>query len=275
MNNNIVNTNRLIYTTSEFAKSSLMYLQEGGVSKTLKKHTSSREYLDSFLFFIVLDGYGYLNYDGKKIKLSKNEAAFINCNKPYSHTSDNWKISWIHFNGNNMKNIYDKYLNRNGKISFKVSKEYEDVIVSIIELANSDDFLKDMNINAKLSNLLFMIMSNTIYSNDTNRNRIYNINDIKDYIDNNYSKEISLETISNTFYINKFYLTRLFKETFGTTIINYLNRVRITKSKELVRYSNNNLDDIARSVGFKDQNYYSRIFKKIEGISPREYKRKW
>lgn len=273
MNNSVVSTNKVFFTPSEFSKASLLYLQEVGITKTLKKHTSSRKYLDSYLFFVVLEGNGSLDYGNKKFSLSKNDAIFIDCDRKYSHTSDNWKIAWIHFNGNSMKNIYNEYLNRNGKICFNSDKRYIDIIVNILNLANSNNYSKDLGINAKLSELLLMIMSDSVYSNSTNR--IYNINYIKEYIDEKYASEISLNNLSNKFYINKYYLTRLFKDSFGITIINYLNQVRVTKSKELLRYSDLSIEEIAVTIGFKDQNYFSRVFKKIDGISPREYKNKW
>ena len=77
------------------------------------------------------------------------------------------------------------------------------------------------------------------------------------------------------YYINKFYLTRLFKNTYGTTINNYILEKRITKAKELLRFSNLNIEDISKECGINDNNYFSRLFKQIEGISPKEYKKMW
>ena len=77
--NEYVTSNRIIYTPSEFAKSSLLYLQETGELKAQRPHTKSRSGLDSYLFFIVLSGAGELRYNDKPYPLKKNSCIFIDC----------------------------------------------------------------------------------------------------------------------------------------------------------------------------------------------------
>ena len=274
---NIVESKRTLYIASKFAKESLIYLQEVGKSKTLKKHTNSRNKLDSFLFFVVLDGTGSLIYNNKTINMSKNDCAFINCNNKYSHTSNNWTIMWIHFNGANVKDIYDKYLSRKGQNVFKTKEitKYEQLINDIYLISNSSDYMRDMNLYDKITSVLTNIMSETIYDNQINRKRKYDLSQIKTYIDNNYISNISLDELSNKFFINKFYLTRAFKEAYGITINNYLVSKKITKAKQQLRFSNISIEEIAISCGISDANYFSRLFKKIEGITPIEYRKMW
>lgn len=273
---NIVDSKRIIYTPSKFAKDSLIYLQEVGISKTVQKHTNKRKYTDSFLFFIVLEGKGMLNYNGKNVRLQRNSCAFINCRIPYSHTSNNWKIAWVHFNGKNVNSIYDKFVERQHSNTYKTKTgRYEDLINELMLISKSNDYTKDMNIYSILVSLLNSIMSDTIYPENKNKQNKYDINKIKEYIDNNYDKNISLDSLSKLFYINKFYLLRSFKNKYGNTINNYILEKRITKSKELLRFSDKKIEDIASICGINDANYYSRVFKKIEGITPKEYKEMW
>ena len=77
------------------------------------------------------------------------------------------------------------------------------------------------------------------------------------------------------FYINKFYLTRVFKEQFGQTVTGYLMQLRITQAKRLLRFSDKNIEVIAQECGMSDANYFSRIFKKVEGTTPGQYRRQW
>ena len=275
--NKTVESDRTLYIPSDFAKESLIYLQEIGQSKTLEKHTNARSKLDSFLLFIVLDGTGILEYNETKYKMSKGSCAFINCNNKYSHTSDNWTIKWIHFNGSNSKYIYDKYISRNGLNSFKTKQfnKYNTLLDETHTIAKSNDYMRDMYIYEKLVSLLSMIMTETIYGFKENTKRLYDVKEIKDYLDDNYLKEISLDSLSNRFYINKYYLTRLFKTTYGVTINNYMLNKRITIAKEMLRFSNKSVDEIANDCGISDSNYFSRTFKKIEGITPKEYRKIW
>ena len=274
--NNIVESKRTIYTPSEFAKESLIYLQEIGQTKALKKHTSSRSKLDSYLFFIVLDGTGTLTYNNNIYELEKGSCVFIDCNNKYSHTSDNWTIEWIHFNGQNVQNIYSKYINRNGLNIFK-SKQfniYKQLIDNIQNITNQNDYLKDMNINLEISNLLTQIMKETLFKSNNERN-IYDVSAIKKYIDENYLSNLSLDLISDKFYINKYYLTRLFKSTYGSTINKYILNKKITKAKELLRFSDLNISNISLQCGFNDANYFARAFNLAEGTSPNNYRKLW
>lgn len=273
----IVESKRIQYTSSKFGKDSLIYLQEVGFSKTLQQHTSSRKYMSSFLFFIVLNGTGSIAYNNTYTELIENDCVFIDCLLPYQHSSDNWNIAFIHFNGNNIKDIYNKYLDRNGKNVFSTNntQKYKQAIEDIYLIAGSNDYIKDMTIYNKLINILHMIMSETVYPESSKKNKKYNLDEIKKYLDDNYNKDISLDQLSNQFYINKFYLTRAFKDKYGQTINSYVSSKRITKAKELLRFSNLNIDDISIECGIKDPNYFSRLFKKVESVSPKEYAKLW
>ena len=80
-----VESERILYTPSTFARSSLIHLQEVGSLKAISAHTSSRKDLVSFLCFVVLDGCGELAYEGNTYFLKKGDCVFIDCRKAYSH----------------------------------------------------------------------------------------------------------------------------------------------------------------------------------------------
>ena len=80
-----VQSSRILYTPSPFARSSLLHLQEVGSLTAIKPHTSKREKLHSYLCFMVEDGEGELVYEGKKYDLKAGDVVFIDCRKAYSH----------------------------------------------------------------------------------------------------------------------------------------------------------------------------------------------
>lgn len=101
---------------------------------------------------------------------------------------------------------------------------------------------------------------------------------VKEYIEGNYSNaDISLQKTANLFNINKTYLSKLMKEQLGYSFTEYTTIIRIKKAKELlvgdILYSN--IYEISNKVGFKSQHYFSRVFKKSEGVSPMEYRNKY
>jgi two-component system response regulator YesN len=93
-----------------------------------------------------------------------------------------------------------------------------------------------------------------------------------DYIKKNYRQEVSLTDVSRVIYLNPQYFSRVFRREMGMTFVDYLTMVRIEKAKELLLGSDLPVSAIAREVGYPDANYFSRIFKKKEHISPTEYR---
>ena len=96
----------------------------------------------------------------------------------------------------------------------------------------------------------------------------------KRYIDANYSKNITLDSLAEITHINKFYLAHSFTECMGQSPINYLTEVRLAASKQQLTTSNMSIAQIATNNGFSSQSYFSQIFKKKVGITPQQYRKR-
>lgn len=95
---------------------------------------------------------------------------------------------------------------------------------------------------------------------------------IKDYIMEHYHEPISLNMIAENVYLSPSYLSDLFKSQTGETISNYLAKVRMEKAKMLLRDVRKKSYEIGEMVGYKDPTYFSKVFKKVVGVSPNEYR---
>lgn len=91
------------------------------------------------------------------------------------------------------------------------------------------------------------------------------------YIKNNYFKDITVEMASKQMFISSSYLMHIFKAEVGKTFSECLIDYRIEKAKELLKDSRYKIYEVSSKVGYKDVKYFSQIFKKITGMSPREY----
>lgn len=276
----VVSSNRHIHTASAFAKTNLIYLQEIGELQAKKEHKSKRENLSSYLFFMVESGSGTLMYNNEIFELSAGSCVFIDCRKPYYHNSskDLWKLKWIHFDGEALMGIYDKYLERGGSPVFTPASlsAFQSNWERLFTIAKSDDFLLDMRINEALATLLTLLMENSWQpDNQKTDSKRANIAVIRAYLDEHFKEHISLDDLASSFFINKFYLTRIFKQEIGLSINNYLLQKRITHAKQLLRFSDMSIEEIGHSCGIGALYYFSRTFKKIEGISPSEYRKRW
>lgn len=278
---NLVTSNRIIYTPSAFARENLVHLQEVGTLSAKKPHTSSRSNLASYLFFLVIKGSGTLCYEGVTMQMKAGDCGFIDCRKPYSHQSsdDLWTLKWVHFYGPNMTGIYEKYEERGGAFAFQTrfSEAYADLIDSIFTLAGSGSYIKDMQISEKLMGLLTFLMEESWHP-DNKRSKLkskLNIKDVRDYLEEHFTEKITLEELAGKFYIDKFYLSKMFKEQYGITVGSFLLQARITKAKHLLRFTDFSIEQIAAECGMKDANYFTRMFKKIEEMTPGEYRKRW
>lgn len=277
----IVTSNRILYTPSSFARTSLLHLQEIGELEARRSHTSSRSNLASFLFFSVVSGAGRLEYAGKEYKLGAGSMVFIDCHNPYSHTTDPdnlWTLRWVHFYGPTMGSIYNKYCERGGRPVFtpEDSAPFFSVFSQLYSTASSADYMRDMKINSSLSELLVLIMSESWHPEDaTTAKKKASVADVKEFLDSHYAEKITLDQLSTDFYINKYYLTKVFKEQYGQSITAYLLNVRITKAKQLLRFSEKSVEEIGMEVGLGAPHYFSQTFKSVEGVPPSVYRKQW
>ncbi len=92
------------------------------------------------------------------------------------------------------------------------------------------------------------------------------------YIKVNYNNEITLEHISREVNISPHYFSKLFKDQVGESFIEYVTSLRIQKSKELLAENQRSIKEICFDIGYGDPNYFSRIFKRVVGITPTAYK---
>ena len=91
------------------------------------------------------------------------------------------------------------------------------------------------------------------------------------YMEEHFAEDLSLQEMSRLANVSPQYFSRLFREKMDMTFVDYLTKLRINKAVEWLKYSNKNIQEICYGVGYKDPNYFSRVFKKNTGHSPKEY----
>lgn len=92
------------------------------------------------------------------------------------------------------------------------------------------------------------------------------------YISNNFSKYLTLEEVATYVHLNPAYFSSVFKQSSGSSFKEYLNMVRVEESKRLLANTDYSIIDIAIATGFEDQSYFSKVFKKYTGLTPKQYR---
>jgi two-component system response regulator YesN len=95
---------------------------------------------------------------------------------------------------------------------------------------------------------------------------------VKDFIKENIETELELEKVAGNFGLSVYYFSRTFKEVTGINFSEYVNKCRIDMAKELLSNGEMNVKEVCYKIGYNDPNYFSKVFKKYEGVSPVNFK---
>lgn len=104
------------------------------------------------------------------------------------------------------------------------------------------------------------------------------VNKVIEELDRDCAQKISLPQLAETYHISEAYLSHVFKKHTGKSLMNYIAQIRIEKASQLIAMSKNGSSSklylIAQQVGYDDYSYFVRVFKKVTGMSPREFHKK-
>lgn len=183
---------------------------------------------------------------------------------------------WIHYNGPLAEAYYKYVIQKNGH-HFRTSylPEIIDTIYQLIEIHSSVTEYSDLI----SSQLITTLLTQSVTGADEKRSQLTNIKNklvqILSYLDQHFTESIGLEALSQQFFISKYHLVREFKKEYNQTIIQYVLNKRITYSKELLRFTDLSIGEIARICGIGDINYFNKVFKRSEKMTASEYRRRW
>lgn len=92
------------------------------------------------------------------------------------------------------------------------------------------------------------------------------------FIEHHYAEELSLQGMSERFYLSREYISRRFKQQYGVNLSEYLLSIRMREAKRLLETSRQRIYEVAQAVGFSDDKYFRKVFKKQVGVTPNEYR---
>ena len=177
------------------------------------------------------------------------------------------KLYYLSESESRLEEYFLDKLNKNGIENVRVDittdiNEYNDVNTEVIT-------------SKLIMELLTYVLTVNKETNDCDSALNKKLSAVYDYINRNFNSDISLDELSSQFYISKFYLTREFKKLYGKTIFQQIITARINYGKELLRFTDKTVEEIAHLCGFNDQSYFARQFKKIENLTCFSYRKMW
>lgn len=271
---------RIIPTISNNAREHLLYVQEIGTLTSQSPHISTRNNIYSFLFLVVENGSGRFTYRNETNILKAGDCVFVDCHEPYSHESsgdDPWTLNWVHFYGKELEYIYRRYTSNGNSYIFHPSN-LGDILSTLHALYSANETLSattEIISNKYLTDLItaaFTVNSTTSEATDSTSDKLASI---REYMQANFEKAITLDMLSDMFYISKYHLAREYKKLYGTTVIADLTAIRISQAKSMLRFSNTSIEEISTACGFSDSGYFIKVFSRLEGMTPLTYRKKW
>lgn len=140
---------------------------------------------------------------------------------------------------------------------------------------NIDYYMKCLNAPSLFASLKILLDSLWESGEDKSSDSssiMQQVEQIHRYIERSYHENITLTALAEQYHMDASYLSRIFSQKYGETIIAFLTRIRMEKAAELMKDQDKKLETISFLVGYDDYNYFSRVFRKKMGCSPREYR---
>lgn len=253
----------------------------------------------------VCDGKGYHVYDGTTYPVAKGELYIINSRTPHcfyptdKSNSDHLVVYNLSFLPEFIADIninlpilteltdimlykslyaeeiiYTPDLRLSGAMRTEIEQLYEKMYMEFTaEGVNYVEILRLSLCELLLKIHRFYKINTVVSDNTVSKYRHQLIPDCIEYLRNNYSQKITIEELSNNFFLSKSYLSSLFKKATGSGVVEYLQHIRIEKACELLTQTNLSITEISTMVGYTDYRFFNKSFKKITGCTAHEYRK--
>ncbi len=268
---------RLLCTPDDFARTSLLHVQEIGELAPPGPLVSSRVGLSSFLFLFVESGEGTVREGGASRPLQAGECALLDCRRPYGHAtgSSPWRLLWIHFDGPAVAAFHARWRERAGGpvVRATTPERYRLAWEDVWSAAASSDPLRDFRANEGLAALCTMLMEDALGA--TPDRRVERLAAVHAWIESHCAEEVSLDRLASVAHLNKYTLSRDFRARYGVPPSRALAQARVSRAKRLLRFTDDKVEAVGAAVGVPDPNYFARLFRRVEGLSPRAFRLQW
>lgn len=260
-------------------------LYQFGWERCEPSHSFGPAARNHYLFHYVLSGTGTLmaqdsDGDTKTYHIKSNQGFMIFPGQINTYIADKdipWEYAWIEFDGLRVKEMIETAgFSKDNPVYRARSKDLR------VEMAREMLYIKD-NKDAPVFHLighLYLFIDYLVRSaadisvSNGNKLRDFYVHEAISYIENNFQNDISVESIAAVCGLNRSYFGKIFKETMGKSPQEFLMNYRMIKAAELLKLTQLSIGDIGNAVGYENQLHFSRAFKNVYGVSPREWRNK-
>ncbi len=260
-----------------------LYLRKIGFFPRVKFHYVQKESgADYAMIIYCTDGKGWVEIDKKRYEIDSGDFIFIPSSTPYAFGADEsspWTIYWMHFSGTMAGEFVPSIpqsINIEPSTSSRIQERLElfEEIYCNFEIAYTRDHMAYVTTCLYRFLASFSLMPQYRYIKSYKHDELALSAMIIRYMQENIGQNITLEQLCQKFKYSQSHLSALFQKETGMSPINYFIRLKIQKACEYIELSGLKLHEISTKLGYTEPTYFSRIFTKVMGISPSEYKKR-
>lgn len=254
---------------------SVLYLTDVGFFPSAAYHYKEREEgIEEYILFYCTGGKGVIELEHAKYELKENQAFCIPRGRKHKYYADRdnpWSILWVHFRGENTK----YFSLEECQVIHLISRHAVNRMMFLFDL-----LFRVLERNYTLGNFIYisqvlqLILSEVYHrekGEETSKQNKH-ITKIVRYMYQHMDKNLSLDTIAEELGLSKSYINVIFKKYANRSPIDFFINLKMQEACKLLKSTDMYVWEIANKFGYEDQYYFSRIFKKKVGISPKEYK---
>lgn len=224
------------------------------------------------------EGEGEIIIGERTHRVKPGQGMFLYPNEPHEYYAikEPWQVDWLDFNGYQVEQFLETIGIKHTEVLYVANSE---IILSKMRKADgilrSDSLLKGTDCSVIVYEVLMDLLKYASRSNDESVEQQHQrLQPVFDYIEKNYHKTITLEEMAAIIGVTPEHFCILFKKIMKIRPFEYLNHVRINKSKDMIiKNERMAIRDVARWVGYDNASYFCAVFKKMEGMSPGNFKK--
>ena len=270
-----------IVNHDELGEGALM-IYDGGLElrngKEYYFENDKRPDYDGYLLQCTLDGQGAFEKNGSIHKMKKGTAFLVHFPDSsrywFDGESDNWEFAYIHFNGDGIREIYNKIINiNNGIIVLGENNRVVPMLLKLHRRMISGEIPEKYEGGIFIYEMMCELLRESEGNLRTSEIRSETVRKAVAIMEKKYAGIKGIEEIADCVGVSWEHFSRTFKKEMGVKPIEYLSEIRIHKAINLLLNTEDKIESIAQNCGFTNGNYFSKVFRKKMGKTPGNYRR--
>lgn len=250
-------------------KSPFYYPISTGHIKCDNDYLFSNKISDSIVIVYIKSGLLEFGCKDKECTAHNNEIAVIDCfNHRFCRAVNGIEAYWIHIGGADIKRLYNELSAEIGNLITANNHIIEKIKSLHVSVKNNS-----VIVDSKMSLMIYDLIINLFLAEKNTSSTKNSLQKTLDFIFENYAKPITVNDIAKEVHMSASNFAKIFKKQYGTSPYDCLLRVRLSKSKELLKNTDMAISEIAYKTGFTSDSCFINFFKREESISPLQFRK--